>query len=113
MKKNNQENVHYYHLRYIAEKNGKRYRIPYGTVAYRYNSDGTVNRGISLCSLMDNFDKRTGKAKALGRLKQVEARLTDIEFNEYEGYDPCMPEPHTDITKLGFYKAIPNGCELY
>lgn len=49
--------------------------IPVVTVASRYNpEDGTVNRGIAICSAGDNPSKKEGRKIALKRLAIAEAR---------------------------------------
>lgn len=52
------ETVHYYYLRARNEKDKTvKSGVPYGVVAVRANEDGTVNRGISICSTRDIFKK--------------------------------------------------------
>lgn len=57
--------------------------MPVVTVASTYNEeDGTVNRGIAICSGYDNPSKATGRKIALRRLAIAEAReLSCQEIN--------------------------------
>jgi hypothetical protein len=54
--------------------------VPVVTVASRYNpEDGTVNRGIAICSGYDNPSKKEGRKIALKRLAIAEARELDCQ----------------------------------
>lgn len=44
---------------------------PVATVAFEVNDDGTVNRGVAICSDSDNFSRKKGRAIAIGRLRNV------------------------------------------
>ena len=81
--------INVYHLRTVAStkevvsKNGERKTVkvggtPYATVAVFFNADGTVNRGISICSPNDTFVKSVGAAKAIGRLKKAMKAQSNI-----------------------------------
>ena len=74
--------INVYHLRTMAvdkivTKNGasktiKVGGVPYATVAVTFNADGTVNRGVSICSPHDAFVRSMGVTKAIGRMKKAE-----------------------------------------
>ena len=55
---------HFYYIR--KERNNQIH--PYITVCVFKNADGTVNRGVAVCSVKDNFDREKGKAIAYNRV---------------------------------------------
>lgn len=69
--------IFYYYLR----NEGKH---PYGCVAITDNGDGTIKRGVSICSKKDNFNKPYSRALALKRLKQTE-KVAKGYFGVYFG----------------------------
>lgn len=85
--------VHYYYLRERnkqdkAAKSG----VPYGVVAVRANGDGTVNRGISICSTRDIFKKKTGRGITVSRLLNAEKNKKDGErFKTFYGRKQYSP----------------------
>ena len=77
--------VRYYYLKeYVNDGNR-----PFGCVAFRRNADGTVNRGVSLCSTRDNFNRRHGRGLAMKRLLDAEKAGMDTYFMNYQS--PCCP----------------------
>lgn len=76
--------VNVYHLRTKKiEKtvDGKVIQVgckPYGTVAIEVNDDGTVNRGVAICSKRDAFVKKVGTMKAIGRLESAKKRKSNV-----------------------------------
>lgn len=88
MEKNNVKNkVQYYYLRMENSNYGEKGK-PFGVVAIKENSDGTVNRGVSICSSADSFNKRAGRGIALKRLMQAEKNQTTEKFPTYLGKTP-------------------------
>lgn len=87
------ETVHYYYLRARNEKDKTvKSGVPYGVVAVRANEDGTVNRGISICSTRDIFKKKTGRGIALSRLLNAEKNKKDGErFKTFYGRKQYSP----------------------
>lgn len=79
-----QNEIFYYYLR--DEKNH-----PYGCVAIQETGHGTINRGVSLCSTRDRFDKSHARGLALTRLRQAGESLFGKEFGEYHGANPTIP----------------------
>lgn len=52
------------------------------------NPDGTVNRGISICSPQDEFRKKIGRGIAYSRLLEAETVCHNVrKFKEYQGID--------------------------
>lgn len=115
--------INFYHLRTKAfekEINGSMVKEgghPYATVAIEFNGDGTVNRGISICSPHDQFVKRVGTQKALGRLmsaKKKNENIMEIEsFSKNQkrimkkyGVNEVM-FPNTNFKYLGMVNDIP------
>ena len=75
--------VRYYYLR--KQANGG--SMPFGCVAFRRNGDGTVNRGVSLCSTRDNFNRQHARGLALKRLLDAEKAGLAAYFQKYG--QPC------------------------
>jgi len=50
---------------------------PIACVAFNENDDGTVNRGISICSTREIFSKNKARNKAVGRLVSATTRKTN------------------------------------
>ena len=42
------------------------------------NEDGTVNRGVAICSAKDAFVKKVGTKKAMGRLESAKMRKGNV-----------------------------------
>ena len=76
--------VFYYYLR--DEENQ-----PYGCVAIQETHDGKINRGVSICSTRDHFDKNHARGLASARLKQAEESLLGSPFGSYRGKHPTIP----------------------
>ena len=76
--------VRYYYLR--KQANGG--SMPFGCVAFRRNGDGTVNRGVSLCSTRDNFNRQHARGLALKRLLDAEKAGLATYFQNY-GHPSC------------------------
>ncbi|MBR4316808.1 MAG: hypothetical protein IKP65_07610 [Alphaproteobacteria bacterium] len=79
--------VHYYYLREMHENDKQAPKgHPFGVIAVKNNGDGTVNRGIAICSPTDYFDKRKGRGLALQRLLKAEREQKSSEaFSCYTG----------------------------
>ena len=71
--------VHFYYLR-----NPQQQHQPIGCVAIHANADGTINRGVSVCSWNDNFSKKKARSLALTRLSLADKGL-NIKFGKYYG----------------------------
>ena len=59
--------------------------VPIGVVAVRENEDGTVNRGVSVCSIHDRYDKNAGRGIALQRLLAAETNCRSVPFAKFTG----------------------------
>ena len=77
--------INVYHLRTkdteTVTKNNGTLKVggrPYATVAIEINDDGTVNRGVSICSAKDAFVKKVGTRKAVGRLESAKMRNANV-----------------------------------
>ena len=58
------EEVVYYYLKNDENK-------PIGCVAIKENADGTINRGVSICSKADAFVKKCARGLAFKRMNQA------------------------------------------
>lgn len=83
--KSMEKKINVYHLRTVDTKKeiGERGCVkvggrPYATVAIEINEDGTVNRGVSICSAKDGFIKKVGTQKAVGRLMSAKKAQSNI-----------------------------------
>ncbi|MFA6889898.1 MAG: hypothetical protein WCQ80_02620 [Bacilli bacterium] len=115
MKEELDKDVMYYYLRMQQfDHRGNICAIPYGTVAIRKNEDGTINRGISLCSKKDNFSRSIGRRKAYARLKKVEHYEKPVLLGQYGGdkSKACCPLliGHSWDT-LGYFHDLPTKTE--
>ena len=82
---------------------------PFGVVAVRENEDGTVNRGVSICSPSDRYNKKAGRGIAMKRLMEAESNQCSFPFDSYRGESnkkkitnfpfAYKAEYHTTITK--------------
>lgn len=123
--------VNVYHLRTVAtvkevvkDNVVKKINIgskPYATVAIEINEDGTVNRGVSICSTKDAFVKSVGTKKAIGRLESAKKRKGNIRAIEsFKGTQKNILKKlggearftNTSFEYLGSYHAIPTADEL-
>ena len=77
------DEVRFYYLR--GEKR------PFGCVAFVVNDDGTVTRGVSLCSIKDNFDRRRARGLAYKRLEKAKSLGRDMKFKEYNYEKASVP----------------------
>lgn len=119
--------INFYHLRtkpVFKEINGKTIKDgghPFATVAIEFNGDGTVNRGVSICSIDDQFVKRVGSQKALGRLMSAKKRNENImeiesfvknqnKIMKKYGADGVM-FPNTNFKYLGMVNDMPTEDE--
>lgn len=114
------DNVKFYFLRNEPNDNRSSKGQPYGVVAIRLNEDGTVNRGISVCSKYDLFNKNVGKGLALSRLLKAEKLCRSVDvFENYVGdnednhvpfikniyqYKCCFHEPILDNEHRIYFK---------
>lgn len=98
--------VMFYYLRSgipANDKNAKR-GVPFGVVAVRLNEDGTVNRGVAVCSPIDKYNKDAGRGIALSRLLNAEEKETSL--NVFEKYSKTGNRQHfsEDVVKNIFEK---------
>lgn len=126
---------HVYHLKTLPvvmnlkkkdseDKKFHSYSKPYATVAIEINEDGTVNRGISICSPKDQFVKKEGCNKAIGRLMAAKVHEQNISpivaFKKMEKkilrhykdiLNPAQPKYKVDFKFLGYYRDEPLEAE--
>ena len=88
-----QNEIFYYYLR--DEGNH-----PYGCVAIQETGDGRINRGVSICSTMDKFDRKHARGLALVRLKQASQSLLGQPFGVYRGDKPLIPRHEIRFNKF-------------
>lgn len=122
--------VNVYHLRTVASdrmvmKNGTNQKIrvggvPYATVAISINDDGTINRGISICSPHDAFVRSTGVAKAIGRMRKAEHQKENVypilgfkrlEKKIMKRLGRSTPRDDVKFEHLGYFHVEPNEVE--
>lgn len=73
---------------------------PYGCVAIQETGDGgRINRGVSICSKLDKFDRQHARGLALTRLKLARNSLVGEPFATYHGDKPTMPPIGRDHNK--------------
>ena len=94
---------------------------PYATVAFEINKDGTVNRGVSICSEKDEFIKKVGINKAIGRLESAKkAKHNILPILSFERKQKKILKKFASDTQfkntkfdfLGFFNAPPTIDEL-
>lgn len=113
-------NVHYKNEEANLDKRVTYPSIPYATVAIEFNEDGTVNRGISICSPNDAFVKKEGVNKAVGRLNAAKKHESNIfpipAYNKIEKKIlkkyKSTPKYKTNFKFLGYFKDQPTDVEL-
>ena len=121
--------INVYHLRTASfnkeiVKKGERKTVkmggtPYATVAVSFNTDGTVNRGVSICSPHDPFVRSVGTAKAIGRLKMAIKRQQNVcPISGYKRLEGKIlkriggtVKDNVSFDMLGYYKVQPNEVE--
>lgn len=105
--------VEVYYLRGILmTENGVTENVPYATVAVKWNGDGTVTRGVSICSTKDKFVKVEGRKRAIARMNAAEKAKRDLFImNKYQGVKEKKLMPDVVFDRLGFYRAKPTKME--
>ena len=86
--------VMFYYLRSgipVNDKSAKK-GVPFGVVAVRLNEDGTVNRGVAVCSPIDKYNKDAGRGIALSRLLNAEEKGASL--NVFEKYSKTGNRQH-------------------
>lgn len=74
---------------YLKDENGK----AYGCVAFCENEDGTINRGISICSKEDAFRKVTARGIAEKRMHDaIKKKKSFNHFGYYYGVNRTSPD---------------------
>ena len=103
----------YYLRKEVKSANGVVNNVPYAAVAVKWNGDGTVNRGVSICSTADKFVKSVGTKKALARMNACEKAKKDLfVLNKYDGEQSKEKMPKFDLfDRMGYYKAKPTEME--
>lgn len=101
--------VYYYYLRNEEQK-------PYGCVAISENEDGTINRGVSICSTTDIFLKKCARGLAFKRMKEAVKNKNTVHFNRYNSYAEKKPLCPADFEALEFdtksaYAVTPTAKE--
>lgn len=94
---------------------------PYATVAIEINEDGTVNRGVAICSAKDAFVKKVGTKKAIGRLESAKMRKGNVcEIQSFASTERRILKKiggeakftDTNFEHLGSYHVTPTKDEL-
>lgn len=67
MSTNSNRQYFFYYLRRQIEKSPSKIGHPFGCVCISPNEDGTVNRGVSICSVKDFFNKKKARGMAFSR----------------------------------------------
>ena len=84
---------------------------PFGVVAIRENEDGTINRGVSVCSPKDRYDKKAGRGIALKRLLLAEEKQCNVEFGVYTGREDRKNLGMTPFFESSSYRVNPTPEE--
>ena len=84
---------------------------PFGVVAMRINEDGTINRGVSICSPQDNFNRIAGKGIAIKRLMEAENKKNSKCFGVYVGEFDKMNIHNMPFKECYSYHTEPNESE--
>lgn len=84
---------------------------PFGVVAMRLNEDGTINRGVSICSPCDKFDKKAGRGIALKRLMDSEKSEDSKFFGVYFGKTENMNIFNIPFVECCAYHVKPTESE--
>ena len=100
--------IFFYYLK--DEQNNK-----IGCVAVNENENGTVNRGVSICSKTDKFNKTKARGIAYSRLMNVLKEKKNVPFNVYTGMEekilaPKIPDVY-EITFKEHYEAKQSSKE--
>ena len=108
MKMDNFDDVMFYYLRdenkNQNDKSAKK-GVPFGVVAVRENENGTVNRGVSICSPSDRYNKKAGRGIALKRLIEAETKCRSIPFGNYNGTDDKKKITHLPFNYKSDFNA--------
>lgn len=116
--------INVYHLRSVDVMKGdvKVGGTPYATVALEINDDGTVNRGVSICSAKDSFVKKVGTQKAIGRMMSAKkAKNNILPLNSFESTQRRLLKKmgnlkarfeNTNFDFLGAYRVAPTADEI-
>lgn len=95
--------VYFYYLR--NEDN-----TPYGCVAITRKANGKVNRGVSLCSANDNWNRTRARNIAKARVIEAGRHNLSIPFGTYNGSKPTAMPTSTFKYKLQS-NAVPTQAE--
>ena len=108
------EDVMFYYLR-------DDHNHPRGCVAMSVNDDGTVNRGVSLCSTIDQFDRAHARGLAVKRLQDALKIKENMAFDKYYGrkgtkapyweLSHCNADNAVVVVYKVHFKAIPTEFE--
>ena len=92
---------------YLKDENGK----SYGCVAFCENADGTITRGVSLCSKEDSFKKITARGIALKRMNDAIKNKNSKLFHIYYGSHPTCPTFDDVFIYKSAYAVAPTAKE--
>ena len=84
---------------------------PFGVVAMRLNEDGTINRGVSICSPCDKYNKKAGRGIAVKRLMECEERKESKFFGVYSGESDKMNIHNMPFMECYAYHVKPTESE--
>jgi len=95
--KSDDKNFYYYYLRYSNHN-------PYGCVCLATDTEGKWARGISICAVMDRFDKRTARRIAKRRCLHALFTRTNSE---------CMSDLNHGVVADGMlvFRDVDNECK--
>jgi hypothetical protein len=108
--------VEIYYLRNNVKMNTckgeKEMNVPFATVAVEINDDNTVNRGVAICSDLDNFNKKKGRNLAMARLEYAKNNKSCFfGIKDYRGKKEKSKCPEVPFHCLASYKDMPNEHE--
>lgn len=118
MIKNSNRKYFFYYLRQHVENSPSKNGHPFGCVCISPNDDGTVSRGVSICSPKDYFNKKKARGMAFGRCNEAVnfdfgsdrfgPKLFNIEFSKrlFRGISDFFPFASMQGFPTAFEKRI-------
>ena len=102
----------FYHIRFGTGKTSGCYNRPQITVCVAKTASGEFYRGLSICHPNDMPRKATGRAKALGRIKQEISRLNKVGYLAEETEEQTIITlPVINMIFYSYYTAEPKEVD--
>lgn len=101
--------IFFYYLREKKEGDGSRKGHPFGCVAFKRDQDGTVSRGVSICSRRDSFNFKKARGLALQRLMRPLTKNVKFSERSMRGVSPFHEGSYIMVDPTEFEKRILKG----